>query len=73
VEEGWPQCGIASEIAAIIMESEAFDHLDAPMERITGGTMMITMTDLIESDRLNLIDHFFLLQGPMSQCRMPLL
>jgi pyruvate dehydrogenase E1 component beta subunit len=36
VEEGWPQCGIASEIAAIIMESEAFDHLDAPMERITG-------------------------------------
>jgi pyruvate dehydrogenase E1 component beta subunit len=36
VEEGWPQCGISAEIAAIIMESDAFDHLDAPMERITG-------------------------------------
>mmetsp|Transcript_8204 Transcript_8204/g.13621 ORF Transcript_8204/g.13621 Transcript_8204/m.13621 type:complete len:357 (-) Transcript_8204:214-1284(-) len=37
VEEGWPQCGIGSEIAALLMESEAFDYLDAPMERITGA------------------------------------
>jgi pyruvate dehydrogenase E1 component beta subunit len=36
VEEGWPQCGIASEVAAIIMESDAFDYLDAPFQRITG-------------------------------------
>lgn len=36
VESGWPQCGIGSEIAAIVMESEAFDYLDAPVERITG-------------------------------------
>ena len=36
VEEGWPQHGIGSEIAALLMESEAFDYLDAPMERITG-------------------------------------
>ena len=37
VEEGWPQHGVGSEIAAICMESEAFDHLDAPLERITGA------------------------------------
>lgn len=37
VEEGWPVCGISSEIAAILMESDAFDYLDAPMERITGA------------------------------------
>lgn len=36
VEEGWPQHGIGSEICALMMESEAFDHLDAPVERITG-------------------------------------
>lgn len=35
VEEGWPQCGIGAEIGAIIYE-EAFDYLDAPVERITG-------------------------------------
>jgi len=29
--------GISSEIAAIIMESEAFDYLDAPVERVTGA------------------------------------
>ena len=37
VEEGWPQCGIGSEVAALLMESEAFDYLDAPMERLTGA------------------------------------
>ena len=36
VEEGWSQCGIGAEIAGILMESEAFDELDAPMDRITG-------------------------------------
>lgn len=37
VEEGWPQHGIGSEIAACIMETEAFDWLDAPMGRLTGA------------------------------------
>jgi pyruvate dehydrogenase E1 component beta subunit len=35
VEEGWPQCGIGSEIIARIM-IEAFDYLDAPVLRVTG-------------------------------------
>lgn len=35
VEEGWPQCGVGSEIAACVNE-DAFDYLDAPVERITG-------------------------------------
>ena len=33
-EEGWPTCSIASEIMAICME-EGFDHLDAPVLRVT--------------------------------------
>ena len=37
VEEGWPQCGIGAEIAASLMETDAFDYLDAPMERLTGA------------------------------------
>lgn len=36
VEEGWPQCGIGAEIAALSME-HAFDYLDAPIERVTGA------------------------------------
>ena len=35
IEEGWPVCGICSEIAAVLME-RAFDDLDAPMVRVTG-------------------------------------
>lgn len=37
VEEGWPQSGIMAEVAATLMETEAFDYLDAPFERITGA------------------------------------
>lgn len=36
IEQGWPQCGIGSEICARIMEHETFFHLDAPVWRITG-------------------------------------
>jgi len=36
VEEGFPQSGVGSEIAALLMESSAFDYLDAPMERVSG-------------------------------------
>jgi len=35
VEEGWAQCGMGSEIAASLVESDAFWHLDAPIERVT--------------------------------------
>jgi len=35
VEEGWPFAGIAAEISAQVMEL-AFDHLDAPVARVTG-------------------------------------
>ena len=35
IEEGWPSCGIGSEIAARVQE-QAFDWLDAPIARVTG-------------------------------------
>jgi pyruvate dehydrogenase E1 component beta subunit len=37
LEQGWPQCGIGSEIAALIMETDTFNYLDAPMERVCGA------------------------------------
>jgi pyruvate dehydrogenase E1 component beta subunit len=36
VEEGWPVCSIASEIAAVAME-QGFDDLDAPVLRVTNA------------------------------------
>jgi pyruvate dehydrogenase E1 component beta subunit len=35
VEEGWKQSGVGAEIAARMME-QAFDYLDAPVERVCG-------------------------------------
>jgi pyruvate dehydrogenase E1 component beta subunit len=37
VEGGWPYFGVGSEIIAQIMESQAFNYLDAPIYRVTGA------------------------------------
>lgn len=37
VESSFPQFGVGSEVIAQIMESEAFDYLDAPVQRVTGA------------------------------------
>lgn len=37
VESTFPQFGVGSEIIAQIMESDAFDYLDAPVQRVTGA------------------------------------
>jgi pyruvate dehydrogenase E1 component beta subunit len=56
VEEGWPQCGIGAEIAGIVMESEAFDYLDAPVERITGADVPMPYALPLEKAALPQID-----------------
>ncbi len=56
VEEGWSQCGIGAEVAAIVMESEAFDFLDAPVERITGADVPMPYALPLEKLALPQID-----------------
>jgi pyruvate/2-oxoglutarate/acetoin dehydrogenase E1 component len=41
IEQGCPQCGIDAEIAAMIMETDAFKYLDAPMERVIGADAIV--------------------------------
>jgi pyruvate dehydrogenase E1 component beta subunit len=56
-EEGWPTCSISSEIIAIAME-EGFDHLDAPVLRVTDEDVPLPYAAnlealaLIDSDRI---------------------
>lgn len=45
VEEGWPQNGIGGDISATVIE-EAFDHLDAPIERVRGRRDQLRTTVL---------------------------
>lgn len=47
VEEGWPFAGIGSELAALVME-EAFDDLDAPIERVTGVDVPLPYAENLE-------------------------
>ncbi len=47
VEEGWPTCSIASEIQAICME-DGFDHLDAPVLRVTNKDVPLPYAENLE-------------------------
>jgi pyruvate dehydrogenase E1 component beta subunit len=49
VEGGWPQCCIGSEIAARVMETEAFFYLDAPVYRVTGADVPMPYAKNLET------------------------
>jgi pyruvate dehydrogenase E1 component beta subunit len=51
VEEGWPACSIASEIAAIVME-HGFDDLDAPVLRVTNADVPMPYAANLERETL---------------------
>lgn len=55
IEEGWPQCGIGSEIAARMME-EAFDELDAPILRVSGKDVPMPYAANLEKAALPLVE-----------------
>ncbi|XP_069101083.1 pyruvate dehydrogenase E1 component subunit beta, mitochondrial-like [Argopecten irradians] len=52
VEGGWPQCGIGSEICATIVESPAFNYLDAPILRVTGADVPMPYAQSLEAAAL---------------------
>jgi len=52
VEEGWPSSGIGAELGACIYESEAFNYLDAPVERVTGADIPMPYAANLEVDAI---------------------
>ena len=56
VEEGWPTCGMASEIGMQIME-KAFDYLDAPVVRVTGKDVPMPYAANLEKLALVSVDE----------------
>ena len=56
VEEGWPICGIASEIATQVVE-HAFDYLDAPPARVTGKDVPMPYAANLEKLALPSVDE----------------
>ncbi|KTW31848.1 pyruvate dehydrogenase (acetyl-transferring) subunit E1 beta [Pneumocystis jirovecii RU7] len=49
VDGAFPNFGISSEVVARIMESEAFDYLDAPVERVTGADVPMPYATALEA------------------------
>ena len=55
VEEGWPTCGMGSEIAALVMD-HAFDYLDAPVKRVAGEDVPMPYAANLEKLALPQVD-----------------
>ncbi|KAJ9118974.1 pyruvate dehydrogenase E1, beta subunit [Naganishia onofrii] len=49
LESGWPGFGVGSEVIAQVVESPAFDFLDAPPERITGADVPTPYAEPLEN------------------------
>jgi len=57
VEEGWPSAGVGAEIGAAIYESEAFNYLDAPVERITGADIPMPYAANLEVEAIPVVKN----------------
>ena len=49
VDEGWPGFGLGSELCAVIVESDAFQYLDAPVQRVTGADVPTPYAENLET------------------------
>jgi len=56
VEEGWPHGGVGANLAALIQE-QAFDHLDAPIERVTGADVPMPYSKRLEQAAIPHAEH----------------
>jgi pyruvate/2-oxoglutarate/acetoin dehydrogenase E1 component len=56
VEEGWPHGGVGANLAALIQE-QAFDHLDAPVERVTGADVPMPYSKRLEQAAIPHSEH----------------
>lgn len=57
VEEGWAQHGVGAEICALMMESSAFNYLDAPVERVVGLDVPLPYAPNLEILSLPQVDN----------------
>ncbi len=56
VEEGWPHGGVGANIAALITE-QAFDYLDAPVQRVTGADVPMPYAKRLEQSAIPHSEH----------------
>jgi pyruvate dehydrogenase E1 component beta subunit len=56
VEEGWPHGGVGANIAALVQE-QAFDHLDAPIQRVTGADVPMPYAKRLEQAAIPHSEH----------------
>src|SRR5687767_1120063 len=56
VEEGWPHGGVGANLATLITE-QAFDHLDAPVQRVTGADVHMPYSKRLEQAAIPHAEH----------------
>lgn len=72
VESGWPQFGIGAEICASVFESDAFDHLDAPVQRVTGADVPTPYAENLETKAFPSIQDIVIASRAVLERSLPL-
>lgn len=56
VEGGWPTFGIGAEVCAAVFESDAFEYLDAPVQRVSGADVPTPYAENLENKAFPQVD-----------------
>lgn len=56
VEGGWPTFGIGAEVCAAVFESDAFEYLDAPVQRVSGADVPTPYAENLEQRAFPAVD-----------------
>jgi pyruvate dehydrogenase E1 component beta subunit len=56
VEEGWPHGGVGANLAALVQE-QAFDYLDSPIQRVTGADVPMPYSKALEQAAMPHEEH----------------
>lgn len=57
VEDGYPQSGVTAEVVSTVIESPAWDFLDAPPERVTAWDIPLAYAKTLESATLPQVEN----------------
>lgn len=57
VEGGWPSFGIGAEVCAAVFESDAFEFLDAPVQRVCGADVPTPYAENLEANAFPTVDN----------------
>lgn len=72
VEGGWPTFGIGAEVCAAVFETDAFEYLDAPVQRVTGADVPTPYAENLEAKAFPAVDDIVVASRAALERNLPI-